>query len=428
MATEHDYYGYLGVNRAASPDEIQKAFRKLALKYHPDSTGNDPKAAAKLKLVQEAYDVLGNAATRKEYDRVWFAEIDSAFGGDAAPEKARQPAWQSIAVAGEPAQPEARAPRRPLLGIELTTGQKIQVAVILLVLGVAGFFVFSNTRTHFDSSVNSYVKPIVYFDSQGRRVSAKDPKAVPEKEETHTFFACNDGQVEIIEYKKDPSRHPQIVWHPDRRDTSKVFIYYLDPMAPVAKIKEPFRHALAYATYKQVFETPMGLLGSTSMNPDQTAREKAAREQMNAEMALIKAGIESGAYQRKLMDEVMKALAEYQAKPGDPMKDAAKAALARRVLEAIAAFDAKRLDDQYKHINKYMDVIEGMLEDGQKASLVAALDARLNPTARGPARRGPAASAPAARGNTNAATRGGTRGAGGRGAATARGTTAPAGG
>ncbi|GAA1592769.1 MULTISPECIES: molecular chaperone DnaJ [Kribbella] len=65
---EKDFYKVLGVSKTAEPDEIKKAYRKLARQYHPDSNAGDTKAEAKFKEVSEAYDVVGDAKKRKEYD------------------------------------------------------------------------------------------------------------------------------------------------------------------------------------------------------------------------------------------------------------------------------------------------------------------------------------------------------------------------
>src|SRR3954468_24268132 len=74
MATtqQKDYYGALGVKKTASEDEIRKAFRKLARKYHPDVNPNDKKAEEKFKEISEANDVLSDAKKRKIYDQVGF--------------------------------------------------------------------------------------------------------------------------------------------------------------------------------------------------------------------------------------------------------------------------------------------------------------------------------------------------------------------
>ena len=68
MAGERDHYDVLGVKKAATPDEIKKAYRKLARQYHPDANPNDPKAEEKFKEVSSAYEVLSDAEKRKKYD------------------------------------------------------------------------------------------------------------------------------------------------------------------------------------------------------------------------------------------------------------------------------------------------------------------------------------------------------------------------
>src|SRR6516165_6099239 len=74
MATtqQKDYYGALGVKKNASADEIRKAFRKLARKYHPDVNPNDKKAEEKFKQISEANDVLSDPKKRKIYDQLGF--------------------------------------------------------------------------------------------------------------------------------------------------------------------------------------------------------------------------------------------------------------------------------------------------------------------------------------------------------------------
>jgi curved DNA-binding protein len=65
-----DYYKILGVEKTASADEIKKAYRKLAVKYHPDKNQGDKKAEEKFKELNEAYEVLGDAGKRKKYDEL----------------------------------------------------------------------------------------------------------------------------------------------------------------------------------------------------------------------------------------------------------------------------------------------------------------------------------------------------------------------
>jgi molecular chaperone DnaJ len=74
MATtqQKDYYGTLGVKKTASSDEIRKAFRKLARKYHPDVNPNDKKSEEKFKEISEANDVLSDPKKRKVYDQLGY--------------------------------------------------------------------------------------------------------------------------------------------------------------------------------------------------------------------------------------------------------------------------------------------------------------------------------------------------------------------
>ena len=65
-----DYYEILGVDRSASADQIKKAYRKLAVKYHPDKNPGDAAAEEKFKEITEAYEVLGDAEKRKKYDQL----------------------------------------------------------------------------------------------------------------------------------------------------------------------------------------------------------------------------------------------------------------------------------------------------------------------------------------------------------------------
>ena len=79
-----DYYETLGVGRDASEQEIKKSYRRLAMKYHPDRTGNDKEGEEKFKKINEAYEVLSNDEKRESYDQFGHAGVDGQSGGGGA--------------------------------------------------------------------------------------------------------------------------------------------------------------------------------------------------------------------------------------------------------------------------------------------------------------------------------------------------------
>lgn len=82
MATKRDYYEILGVSKDVSPEDLKKAYRKLALKYHPDRNPGDKEAEEHFKEVAEAYDVLSDADKRSRYDQFGHSGVDgTGFGG-----------------------------------------------------------------------------------------------------------------------------------------------------------------------------------------------------------------------------------------------------------------------------------------------------------------------------------------------------------
>ena len=103
---KRDYYDVLGVPKTASADEIKKAHRKLALKYHPDRNKNNKEAEEKFKEIQEAYDVLSDASKKSNYDQ--FGHAGVAPGGRTARTRTRRsagrkPVGAAVARPGGPA-------------------------------------------------------------------------------------------------------------------------------------------------------------------------------------------------------------------------------------------------------------------------------------------------------------------------------------
>lgn len=81
MANKRDYYDILGVQKGASKDELKKAYRKVALKYHPDRNPDDKEAEAKFKEAAEAYEILSDDQKRARYDQYGHAGVNGQSGG-----------------------------------------------------------------------------------------------------------------------------------------------------------------------------------------------------------------------------------------------------------------------------------------------------------------------------------------------------------
>jgi len=79
--SKRDYYEVLGVGRSADERELKKAYRKLAMKYHPDRNPDDAEAEGKFKEATEAYEILGDAQKRAAYDQYGHAAVDGSAGG-----------------------------------------------------------------------------------------------------------------------------------------------------------------------------------------------------------------------------------------------------------------------------------------------------------------------------------------------------------
>ena len=80
---DRDYYEILGVARTATKEEIKKAYRKLAIQFHPDKNKGDKAAEEKFKEAKEAYEMLSDPQKRAAYDQFGHAAFDPAMGGGA---------------------------------------------------------------------------------------------------------------------------------------------------------------------------------------------------------------------------------------------------------------------------------------------------------------------------------------------------------
>jgi molecular chaperone DnaJ len=83
---KRDYYEVLGVSKTATLEELKKAYRKLALKYHPDRNSGEPEAEEKFKEATEAYEVLSDPSKREAYDRFGHQGVQGGFSGGFNPE------------------------------------------------------------------------------------------------------------------------------------------------------------------------------------------------------------------------------------------------------------------------------------------------------------------------------------------------------
>mgnify|MGYP002622969070 CR=1 FL=1 len=97
-----DYYQVLGVSRNATSEEIKRSYRKLAKQFHPDRNPNNKAAEAKFKEIQEAYDVVGDAQKRKQYDMYGAAGPGGFGGGQPGPGGQRVYTWNSRGGEGPP--------------------------------------------------------------------------------------------------------------------------------------------------------------------------------------------------------------------------------------------------------------------------------------------------------------------------------------
>ncbi len=252
-------------------------------------------------------------------------------------------------------------------------GQKLQIAFIMIVLTAAGYFYYHNTRQEFDMSINSWSTLIPKGKNTGA-INAANPQD-PEKLELLTSFGFSDGTLEIIQFPNaKPPKDPVIRLGPPHRGMAPQHQYVQDPLAPVASIHNSFRHALALATYHAVYQSSIGLLGSTDMTPDQRTKEADARTKMNASVKVVDQAAAAGSFHTDLVAKILAALKAYSAVNGDPLTDRTKADLARKVVQAGADYLNKEYAEKDKAIDTYMDLIAGMLSSDQQDKLIAAAD------------------------------------------------------
>src|SRR4051812_10000385 len=81
MANKRDYYEILGLSRESQPEEVKKAYRKLAIQYHPDKNPGDKKAEERFKELSEAYEVLADSKKRQVYDQFGHAGLGAGGAG-----------------------------------------------------------------------------------------------------------------------------------------------------------------------------------------------------------------------------------------------------------------------------------------------------------------------------------------------------------
>ena len=112
---KRDYYEVLGVSKGASEEEIKKAYKKLARKYHPDMNPGDKEAEEKFKEINEANEVLSDPDKKARYDQFGFAGVDPNYGAGAAGggSTSAPSAISSAASSAVASAARARTPTRP---------------------------------------------------------------------------------------------------------------------------------------------------------------------------------------------------------------------------------------------------------------------------------------------------------------------------
>ena len=126
--SKRDFYEVLGVDKTANQQEIKIAYRKLAMKYHPDRNPDDPAAEEKFKEASMAYEVLSDDDKRSAYDRMGHAAFENGMGGGGFGGGNFQDIFGDILAAWAAAVVAARAASKTFLATFLGVAQGVDVA------------------------------------------------------------------------------------------------------------------------------------------------------------------------------------------------------------------------------------------------------------------------------------------------------------
>ncbi|MCL2646738.1 MAG: hypothetical protein FWD61_07000 [Phycisphaerales bacterium] len=256
-----------------------------------------------------------------------------------------------------------------MLGLDLTFGQKLQLAFVLLMFSIAGYLIFSNNRQTLDMTVTSWTQQHLVGIDPSKPPSTSNPVDTA-KSSVLTIFACHDGHLEITEFPDDADTKPIILFRPDLRRTS--YDIYRTTTERLNAIKDPYKRTLTTAAY-WFADGRVGLgasvIARSGLDREQAKTEKELQRDLLDQVDRIRQGAKTGSYLPELYDNVLRALAEYRAREGDPTKDPAKAALAHKVLDFAAKFLNQQQKDEGKLVDKYISGMDTLLTAEQKAKL-----------------------------------------------------------
>jgi hypothetical protein len=251
-----------------------------------------------------------------------------------------------------------------MFGLDLTTGQKVQIGFIVGILALSGFMLFRSSRVVPDSNVNAWVEVRKYPIDPSKPMGRDNP-ADPKKEAAITVFGFYDGKLEIREFPKDPTRKPSIAWREaDKR--RKTYIYYKDPMTPVKSLTDPYKRAIALASYSVANGRRLGLMNGAGLTKEQLEQEAEARKRMLDSLAVTKMQVDDGSFRMDLLKPVMAALQVFRNTSGDCAKDQKKADAARKVIELATQYLDAVEKDRQEDIEKYIATMNKVLTKEQK--------------------------------------------------------------